>query len=326
MIEVLQSGPANSVQDAGRHGLLHLGISRGGAMDRLSHDLANAMLGNPADAATIEVASYPLRIRFQTGGSIALAGADCAAELDGGVLPPFWASPVRKGTILRLGPPRKGMRAYLALAGGVAVDPVMGSRSTDLKAGFGGLAGRALAAGDIVGAGGGGAELPPGGAGMAADSDILGFWRTDTSRAEVAVIPAAEYGEFSPAACRLFFDQPWTVSRDANRQGYRLDGPRLDRPAGRELLSHGLLPGVVQVPAGGQPIVQLADANTCGGYPKLAVVIGPDLWKFAQLKPGAELRFVQTTVSQALAAHQAQKALIASVRRRCQVISNTGRA
>ena len=128
------------------------------------------------------------------------------------------------------------------------------------------------------------------------------------------VLPAAEYGLFAPQALSAFHQADWVVTNEANRMGYRLSGPDLPLIRKLELFSHGLLPGTVQVPPSGQPIVQLADANTCGGYPKIAVVIEPDLWKLAQLGPGDRIRFVETDMAEALAAFTAQRELVARVR------------
>ena len=141
MIEIIASGPANTIHDHGRRGLLHLGVSRSGAMDGLSFDIANALLANDPEAAVIEIAMFPFRLRIETDTQIALTGADAQAQLDGRRLPPFWVVPVKAGAVLSLSPPRKGMRSYLGFAGGIEVPPVLGSRSTDLKSRFGGLAG-----------------------------------------------------------------------------------------------------------------------------------------------------------------------------------------
>lgn len=303
MIEIVQSGPANSVQDGGRHGLMHLGISRGGAMDKVSYRLANAALANPPDAAALEIAMFPFRARFRTDCAVALTGADCGATLAGRPVPPFWAAPVRAGDEIVLGLPRKGARAYLAVSGGILVDRVLGARSTDLKAGFGGFRGRGLAAGDRLEIGRNDADfLPPGGFGLARGGTVAEFWDDWHAPCAIRVLPASEFDDFGPVAQAAFFAAAWTVTRAVSRQGYRLDGPRLEPGTSRELLSHGLLPGVVQVPKGGLPIIQLAEANTCGGYPKIAGVIEADLWKIGQLGPGDTIRFRSTDPATAFAA------------------------
>ncbi|KPP83751.1 MAG: Allophanate hydrolase subunit 2 [Rhodobacteraceae bacterium HLUCCA08] len=312
MIEILTNGPANAVQDAGRPGLLHLGISGGGAMDRLAFDIGNALLGNDPGAAAIEVAMFPFRLRIEADTRLAVTGADCAATLDGRPLPPNWAIEAPAGAELRLDTPRAGARAYVALAGGIDVAPVLGARATDLKTGFGGHAGRGLQRGDRLALGPAAPPaLPPGGHGALPDADMAAFWSLGATRATLRVLPAAEWEGFTDAARATFTDADWQVTHEANRLGYRLEGPGLDMTDRPELLSHGLLPGTVQVPASGQPIVQLADANTCGGYPKIAVVIGADLWKIGQLGPGGILRFQVVTRDAALQAGRDRAAWLA---------------
>jgi len=315
MIEILKSGPANCIHDAGRLHLLHIGVSRSGAMDRLSFAIANALLGNPPEAATVEVAMFPFTLRIETDTAIAVTGADAAAELDGRRLPPNWAIPAKAGAELRLSPPARGQRSYVAFAGGIDVPMVLGSRSTDLKSGFGGVEGRGLKKGDRLAlAPAQPPRLPAAGLGAAPDEGVLRDWAAFATGATVRVIPAAEFPEFTEESRRAFFETGWTVSHQADRMGYRLEGPELSRNKPRELFSHGLLPGTVQVPASGQPIIQLADANTCGGYPKIAVVIAPDLWKIAQTGPGASLRFVETTRTEALAAQRTQEEMLSRLR------------
>lgn len=316
MIEVLTSGPANSIQDRGRFGLLPLGIGRSGAMDAVSAALANALLANPADAALIEVAMFPFRLRFTADTVIALTGADTGARLDGRRLPPFWRLPVRAGAELVLSPPDRGARAYVAVRGGLDVPRVLGSRATDMKGGYGGLGGRGLARGDRI------AILPPEGPpaptlpelGALPDPEVAAFWRDRSGVTEVRAVPAAEYPRFTPESRALFLSSDWQITPEANRMGYRLSGPVLSLDRKLELLSHGILPGTVQVPPAGQPIVQLADANTCGGYPKIVGVIEADLWRIAQTGPGEALRFVLVTPDEAIAAHRAQIAAIERVR------------
>ena len=315
MIEILASGPANCIHDRGRRGLLHLGVSRSGAMDLLSFDIANALLGNDPQAAAIEVAMFPFRLRFETDTSIALTGADAGARLDGQKLPPFWVLPVKAGAELLLSPPRRGMRAYLGFAGGIAVPPVLGSRSTDLKSCFGGFLGRGLAKGDRLPLGDAAPrKLPQHGLGATLDAATKDFWAGEAGAEPLRIIAAAEYKLFTPQALADFSRADWLVTNEANRMGYRLSGPELALTRKLELFSHGIVPGTIQVPASGQPIIQLADANTCGGYPKLAVVIEPDLWKLAQLGPGDRIRFVEANLAEALAAFSAQRDMVTRIR------------
>lgn len=298
MLEVIRPGLQSTVQDLGRPGVRHLGIALGGALDREALILANRLVGNPAGAAGIELVLGAAEFGFLRDGWLALTGADCAATLDGEAVWHGWRWRVRRGQRLRLSAPRHGMRTYLALDGGVAVSQVMGSRATELQAGFGGHQGRALRAGDRL----------PLGAPLSHDGP-LGAWLRE-SDASLRVLPGPEFDEFEPAAVAALWQGEWRLNPASNRMGIRLDGPTLVRSRGRELASHGVLPGVIQVPPGGQPIVLLADAQTTGGYPRIGCVIEADLWKLAQLRPGARLRFSPVTREQALAArHEWQRHL-----------------
>lgn len=292
MLEVIRPGLQSTVQDLGRPGVRHLGIALGGALDREALILANRLVGNPAGAAGIELVLGAAEFCLLRDGWLALTGADCAATLDGEAVWHGWRWRVRRGQRLRLLAPRHGMRTYLALDGGVAVPPVMGSCATELQAAFGGHRGRALQAGDRL----------PLGEPLVHDG-TLGAWLRE-SDACLRVLPGPEFDEFESAAVAALWQGEWRLSPVSNRMGARLDGPTLVRSRGPELASHGVLPGVIQVPPGGRPIVLLADAQTTGGYPRIGCVIEADLWKLAQLRPGARLRFSPVTREQALAARR----------------------
>lgn len=313
MIEILSTGLSNTVQDAGRPGYFDAGVSLCGVMDRPAFAAANALLGSDPNAAGIELALFPFRLRFHADTRFALTGAAGPAALDGEALPPWWSREAKAGQVLRLEPRVNGARAYLAFAGGIDVVPVLGSRATDAKGGFGGLEGRGLNRGDRL------ALLPaPAAKNRKAPAHALGAVPSWLGEGEpwraVRVLPAAEYGAFTPEARDTFFGTDWLVSADANRMGYRLEGPKLALTAPLELFSHGLMPGTVQVPASGLPIVQMADANTCGGYPKIATVIEADLWKLAQAPVGAKIRFVETDRDAALAAWAELDRALAAIR------------
>lgn len=287
MIEILTTGLPNTVQDLGRPGRLALGISHGGAMDSQALAIANLMLGNDATAAGIEVALHPFRLRAHVDTAIAVTGADCRVTVGGRPYPSWWAMPVRTGQTLAIEAPRAGARSYLAFAGGLDVPVVIGSRATDVKGGFGGLGGRGLSRGDRLALNPAQCLLPTGGIGAAVDERRP----TADGRVDLRVLPGAEFDAFTPQAQNAFTETEWTVTNDANRMGYRLRGEPLSLVAPLDLLSHGIVPGTVQVPPSGQPIVQLTEANTCGGYPKIATVIEADLWRLAQAPVGARLRF-----------------------------------
>ena len=309
MIEILTTGAANSVQDLGRFGYLDAGVSRSGAMDAPALELANRMIGNDANAAAIEVAIFPLRLRFDRAALVAVTGADCPVTVNGTVFPAWWAVPVGAGDVLELGLPRSGARAYVAVSGGLKVEPVLGSSSTDLKSGWGGHEGRGLRRGDRLNM----HFVPMAVSGMAAG---FGLDPVDLGRslanlgeeAPIRVLPAAEHRFFTPDAVKALEASTWLVTEDANRQGYRLSGPTLGLSQKLELHSHGIMPGTLQVPPSGQPIIQLAEANTCGGYPKIAHVIEADLWRLGQAPVGSRLRFAVVSQAEAVAALKDQRA------------------
>jgi biotin-dependent carboxylase-like uncharacterized protein len=299
MIELLRAGPLTTVQDLGRTLWRDRGISRCGALDDVALMQANLLVGNEAGAAGIEFTLGPALLRFAADGCFAFTGTDADATLDGRPVRPGWREPVRAGQMLKLAAPRDRMRTVLAVGGGIDVAPALGSRSTDLKAGFGGFEGRALRDGDAL------PWRPPAGA----PARRVGL-RAPPWAACVRVLPGPEHDEFSPPARDAFWSADWTLTPQSNRMGFRFAGPVLDRVATGDLPSHGVLPGVIQVPPSGQPIVLLADAQTTGGYPKIGVVIAADLWKLAQLRLGAPLRFVRCTRDEAVTALRERRALL----------------
>jgi biotin-dependent carboxylase-like uncharacterized protein len=280
-------------------------------MDGLALSLGNALLGNEPDAAALEIPLLPFSLRFAADLDIAVTGADCRAELDGVVLPPDWAVSVKAGQTLTLAEPRQGCRAYICVAGGFDVPLVLGSRSTQLREAFGGHDGRMLKKGDRLRALGASAGLPRGGLGAGSASAALAFGQAD--QVAVRVLPGAEYERFTAEAQRGFWQADWRVTPQSNRNGYRLKGPELAMRDASELRSHGVVPGVIQVPLGGQPIIQLADAATMGGYPKIGTVIEADHWRLAQARPGSSLRFVEVDFDTARAAQAALDRFVADV-------------
>jgi biotin-dependent carboxylase-like uncharacterized protein len=295
-LQILRAGPLATVQDLGRSAWRDRGISRCGALDELALGWGNLLVGNAPDTAGLEFTLGPASLRFDADCSIAVTGTDADASLDGQPLRPWWRRRVRAGQTLKLAAPRERMRSYVAISGGIALPRELGSCSTDLKAGFGGLDGRALRDGDRL-------PLDPP---ATLPARAVGLRPPDWD-ATLRVLPGPEHEEFAPASRETFWRNGWQVTPQSNRMGYRLAGPVLVREHGAELASHGVLPGVIQVPPSGQPIVLLADAQTTGGYPKIGVVIRADLWKLAQLRLGAMLRFVPCTLDDAHAALRAQR-------------------
>ncbi|MBB3261790.1 biotin-dependent carboxylase-like uncharacterized protein [Paraburkholderia bannensis] len=318
MIEVLRAGLLTTVQDLGRPGHRHLGVAGGGALDTLALEVGNRLVGNRPDAAGLEITFGPVALRFARATRVAVTGTDFNATLGGKPVWSWWSLPVAAGEELVLAGAKLGMRAYVCVAGGIDVLPMLGSRSTDLAAGFGGLAGRALKDGDRLATGasfapgGERASLAPGAPafGVKAPSQC-GFVHVDEPHhrrgrhpdgvlwaVPVRVLRGPEYDSFTPEAQRAFWSDEWRVTPNSNRMGYRLEGTALAREAEAaraDLLSHAVLPGTIQVPPNGQPIVLMSDAQTTGGYPRIGVVIRADLWKLAQVRLAAGVRFVETT-------------------------------
>jgi antagonist of KipI len=326
-LHVLRPGVLTTVQDRGRHGLQHLGIVPGGAMDPLALAFANALVGNDAREAALEITLLGPQLDFEEDALIALCGAEFDAALDGQPLPLQRPVLVRAGTRLATGRARRGARAYLGVAGGIALEPVLGSCSTYLPAAFGGLAGRTLRAGDRL-------PLAPDSAALANErADRLGLHAIHGARlrsvswsapsltlpeGEFSVLHAIEgrhYDAFEAAAQRSFFDATWRVSPASDRMGFRLLGPTLARSKRDEILSEPTCLGTVQVPADGAPIALMADHQTTGGYPKIAEIAGADVPRLAQLAPGATLRFARCTLTEALELRRAARRSFEAARR-----------
>lgn len=300
MIEILSATALATVQDVGRFGSLGYGVGTSGAMDHLALALGNLLLGNPADAAAIEIPLFPFEVRFVEDCAFAVTGAACDATLDGQPLAPDWVAQAHAGQVLSLGYPTAGSRAYLGLAGGVDVPSVLGSRSTQLRGEFGGLQGRALQQGDRL------AAVRPGLAEQALDFGVLApslaLPLLRDGLPAMRVLPAAEYERFQAASRAAFWAGEWKVTTQSNRYGYRLEGAPILPEAPMEIRSHGIVPGVIQVPHGGQPIIQMRDAQPSGGYPKFGSVIEADLWRLGQAPIGSKVRFIECSYREAVAA------------------------
>ncbi len=306
-LEVLQAGVQTTVQDLGRHGTRHLGIAQAGALDAPSLSLANFLVGNQANAAGLEIVIGPVELRFSQATWFAICGADFTATLNGQTIAPGWRYLASAGALLRLRGALRECRAYLAVAGGIAVDTVLGARATDLQAQFGGYQGRALRKHDVI-------EL---GAGRTFGKSIGVQQRKWTP--EIRAVVGPEFEQFSKKAQHDFWHHAWTVSNQSNRMGYRLQGNRLDRCSKQDLFSHAVMPGVVQVPPNGQPIVLLADAQTTGGYPRIACVIQADLWKLAQTPVGKNFCFLRTDLDTAQRAMQQARKELETIRQHLHI-------
>ncbi len=300
MIAVERPGLLTTVQDAGRPGYRAFGMAAAGPMDRYAFAAANLLAGNPPGAAALEMTLQGGAFLFEGDGYAAVAGADMGGRLDGEPLAPWSGVPVRAGSRLAFSAAATGCRTYLAVQGGIDVPPVMGSRSTDLRAGVGGLAGRALAAGDRLPAGQ--AERPPPPRALPRRL-VPRPGRVVTLR----VLPGPQEDLFAPEGIEAFYGAVFAITGRNDRMGYRLDGPPIRHRSGPDIVSDAILPGAVQVPGDQRPIVMAVDGQTVGGYAKIGHVVGADLALLAQARQGDRVRFRRVSEAEAVAALRAER-------------------
>ncbi len=280
-LRVVRPGMLTTVQDHGRTGLAHLGVPRAGALDRPAMDLANRLVGNPVGSAVLETTGDGVGLLAERDLLVAVTGAPCPVRLAGRQVAPGTAIRVPAGSEIEVGPPWWGLRSYLAVSGGVRVDPVLGSRSRDLLAGIGPAP---LRVGDRLATG----AIRPG-----AVLEVAGcWWSAPTPVVGLRIWPGPQAGWFDSATLGGLVGRSWTVATDSNRVGIRLAGPGLGQRAGPELPSEPMVLGAVQVPGSGEPVIFLADHPVTGGYPVPAVVRRADLARCAQLRPGDRVRFI----------------------------------
>ncbi|GAA4142883.1 biotin-dependent carboxyltransferase family protein [Actinomadura keratinilytica] len=280
MIEVVRPGPLATVQDLGRPGHAHLGVPRSGAADERALRLANRLVGNPEGAAGVELTLGGAALRFHARSWIAVAGAPLPVRIDG--RPHGMNAPchVPAGATVEFGTPLAGLRSYVAVRGGVAVDEVLGSRSTDLLSGLGPAP---LSAGEL---------LPVGPLDCHADIHVdVAPVPALPEVPQLRVVPGPRDDWFAEDALTTLTSTPYEVTADSNRVGVRLDGAPLTRARHGELGSEGMVTGAIQVPPSGLPIIFLTDHPTTGGYPVVAVVVSDDVPLAAQLRPGQRVRF-----------------------------------
>ncbi|CAM5599458.1 biotin-dependent carboxyltransferase family protein [Streptomyces tanashiensis] len=280
-VAVVRAGALTTVQDLGRPGYAHLGVPRSGALDPAALRLVNRLAGNGEDAAVLETTVDGCALRPRCAVTVAVGGAPCPVRVDG--RPAAWGTTVRvgAGSVLEIGAAARGLRSYVALGGGIAVPPVLGSRSTDLLSGLGPAP---LADGAV---------LPLGAAAAVPGSVDAPPWPGPPDELVLRVRPGPRDDWFTAEALRAFTTRAYRVSPASNRIGLRLEGPALERAVPGELASEGMVLGAVQVPPDGRPVVFLADHPTTGGYPVVAVVREADLGAAAQAVPGTPVRFVR---------------------------------
>lgn len=301
-LEVIRPGLATSVQDLGRIGYQQYGVVVSGAMDAFAVQVGNLLVGNRREEAGLEMTVMGPELRVLQDTVIAICGADLTPTLNGTEIPLWKSIQVKQGQTLRFGQPRSGVYAYLAIQGGIHVPEIMGSKSTYVKAKMGGLEGRYLKKGDVLET----AAVTKkwaGRRGLSA-STIPDYRSSQTIR----VVLGPDHESFDQASIDTFLSETYRVTTQSDRMGYRLSGPKLRHLSGADIISDAILPGAIQVPANGVPIVLLADRQTTGGYTRIATVITVDLPRIAQMTPNSELAF------EAISVEEAQQLLIGQER------------
>jgi len=307
VLRVVQPGLFTTIQDLGRPNAMPAGVPTGGAMDRFAHRAANLLTGNDEGAATLECTlSGPVLVALRPC-LVAITGADFDPRVNGRPAPMWTGVFLSEGDELSFAGRRWGARAYIAVAGGFAGDRWLGSLSTSLLAARGGMHGRLLSAEDVIAISG--ALATPAIAGREMKPD----YRPGYADRTLSAIPGPHIRRLSSEGRKAFFGSAFELSRDADRMGYRLEGPVLD-VSGEELLSFGLVAGAVQVPRSGHPILLMADHQTAGGYPIVATVVTAAMPVAAQLLPGDELTFAEVGIETALRMRAAQRAALDSLK------------
>jgi biotin-dependent carboxylase-like uncharacterized protein len=299
-LRIVSPGLSTTIQDLGRPGFQRLGVAVSGALDPVSLRAANALVGNPSDAGALEALYVGPTFAIDTEDArLAFVGADAAIEIladadaDGGeVIRPMRSVRLRRGQIVRVGSLKDGATLYIAVEGGFAIEPVLGSVATDCRGKIGGWQGRALIEGDML-------PLRRSKATVRDEYVIGDLDLTVPSRFRAVPGPQSDY--FSDAEIERFFAAEYTVSAESNRMGMRLDGSPIRHRCGFNIVSDAIATGSIQVPGSGQPIVLLADHQTTGGYPKIATVISADLPALGRLPIGAKIAFAPATVAEAAA-------------------------
>lgn len=297
-INVIKPGLFTTVQDLGRYGFAHLGISPAGAADALSLRVANLLVGNDENAPALEMALLGATLMFEESLTVAITGARCECKLGPDTVPANQAVEVPPGSILQCGSTTDGARCYLAVQGGFEVPLVMGSASTDVRGRFGGFEGRRLQKGDVLRIG----KLQKVQPRRLQAEGIERLWLSGPVR----VTEGAQCDWFSPDAHAKFLGTAYLVSEQSDRAGLRLQGEAVSPHVRTQLLTDGIPLGAIQVPQNGQPIILFVDQQTTGGYPKIANVIAADMHRVGQLRPRDEVQFAEVSIAEAVEALRAQ--------------------
>jgi biotin-dependent carboxylase-like uncharacterized protein len=293
--EVIHSGVLTTIQDLGRKGYQKYGLAISGSADHYAHRMANILVSNRQDCALLETTLLGLKLKVLQPAVIAITGGDLNPTINGEPIPMWTSIKVHEGDLIHFKGCRTGCRAYLAIAGGIDVPVVLGSRSTDTVGGIGGMNGRALREGDLINTGNptrplnclSGRRLSP---------DLIPPY---PNHIKVRVIPGPQHDAFTDKAIKTFFSSTYTATKDIDRMACRLDGPELEHKAGADVSSEGIFLGAIQVPPNGKPIVFLAGRRSVGGYTKIGGVISVDIPKMAQVKPGDSIQFEEISLTEA---------------------------
>ncbi len=288
---VREAGPLTTVQDLGRPGYLRVGIPGSGPVDAEAFVLANRLAGNADGAAALECTLIGPRVEFSDERMVAVTGADMAPMLNGSAVPGWRSFDVKSGDVLKLGPARSGVRAYVAVSGGIETPPALGSRATYLRGRLGGLGGRALVKGD---------RLPLGRAAPARPTQVRAQRIPDYAAApEISVVLGPQHDRFTARGISTFLGEAYEMTAQSDRMGARLRGPVIEHARGHDIISDGVPLGGVQVVGDGQPIVLLVDRQSTGGYTKIATVCSFDIGRIGQVKPGQRLSFKGIGIAEA---------------------------
>ncbi len=306
-LRVVRPGLQTTVQDLGRYGFAHFGISASGAADPVSFRLGNRLAGNPEGSPALEMTLVGGEFEFEEPAVVAAAGADFAATMDRSPFPPWTSVQVEKGQTLCFSACRRGARGYLCIRGGLRIPPVLGSASTHLFSAMGGYQGRALKKGDLLEYAPVRTGAPPQPA-RPPESMIFGG---NPVRLRVTAGPQLDF--FPPEARALFSASLYQVSEEFSRMGLRLGGPAVTARERSEMVTEGVSLGAVQIAGNGRPILLFVEHQTTGGYPKIANVISADLHRIGQLRPGDQVRFEFATLEDAWSLLQEQEALLRSL-------------
>ncbi|HEY6210906.1 MAG TPA: biotin-dependent carboxyltransferase family protein [Vicinamibacterales bacterium] len=299
-VYVLKPGMLTTIQDLGRWGYQSRGVPVAGPMDPCSHRVANALAGNGEGAAALEITLVGPELEFGDERLVAIAGAEFDVLLDGRPTPHLAPFLVSSGSHLRFGERRKGARAYLAVSGGIGGAPILGSRSTHVLSGMGGVNGRALKTGDLV-------PLNDAPTAMGSHRTAGAVVPLPEGAATIRVLAGPQSDYFADDALDALQSAPYAITQQSDRMAFRLDGPRLAHARGADIISDATPLGALQVPASGQPILLMADRQTTGGYPKIATMIAADVALAGQLGPGDAITFALCTPREAMAALIAQE-------------------